>query len=148
MELMKSLSIAISLLFFLTGFTTDEVLTYEKALKRASEENKEVLLVFSGSDWCKPCILLRRNVLNSEDFKTYASGNLVVLDLDFPYKKSNQLPKEQQEHNERMAEKFNPNGAFPRVVLLDASGNQLGEIKTSKSIGPTEFIDQLKHLSQ
>ncbi len=148
MTFMRSLAIAFTALFILSGFTLDEGLSYEQALEKAATEKKNVLLVFSGSDWCKPCILLRRNVLDSEEFTTYATANLVVLDLDFPYKKSNQLPKDKQAHNERLAEKYNPRGAFPMVLVLDQTGEVKGQVQTSKTITPKQFVDQLKAISQ
>jgi hypothetical protein len=44
---------------------------------------------------------------------------------DFPRQKKNQLPKEKQELNDKLAEKYNPEGEFPYMVLLDAEGKVL-----------------------
>ena len=36
--------------------------TWKDATQKASAENKKIVLVFSGSDWCIPCIKLEKEV--------------------------------------------------------------------------------------
>ena len=56
--------------FLLIGITTKaqtskNVIWYkniEKAIEKATKENKQILVYFSGSDWCKPCIELKKKV--------------------------------------------------------------------------------------
>ena len=40
----------------------------ELALKTARQGNKDLLLLFTGSDWCPPCQKLEEEVLGQEDF--------------------------------------------------------------------------------
>lgn len=120
--------------------------TFESSLKQAQEENKKLILIFSGSDWCKPCILLKRTILDTDEFRDYAKDSLVVINLDFPYKKENQLPKEQKEQNDKLAEIYNPNGAFPRVLVIDYSRQIKGEVRYGKFMKPKEFIESLKSI--
>ena len=56
------------------------------AKKEASEQNKKVLLVFSGSDWCGPCIKLDKNVWQSDAFKAESKKNWILIKADFPKK--------------------------------------------------------------
>lgn len=100
---------------------------FEQAKTKAAEENKVILMSFQGSDWCGNCKRLEKVLFQSEDFKTYAAENLILLKLDFPMKKQNKLPEEQVKHNEALAEKYNPNGMFPKDLLLTATGEKLGE---------------------
>ena len=51
----------------------------EKALEIAKKEKKQVLIDFTGSDWCPPCIALKKNVFDSKEFKAYAKDNLVLV---------------------------------------------------------------------
>ena len=118
---------------------------YNAAMKQAKAEHKPVLMVFAGSDWCKPCILLNKEVWNTDAFARYAKDNLVLLELDFPRFKKNQLPAEQVKHNEQLAEKYNTEGMFPLVVLVDEDGKVIS--KTGyKTGGPEAYVQHLNKL--
>ncbi|WP_428666726.1 thioredoxin family protein [Runella sp.] len=100
---------------------------FEKAKAEAAQNNKYILLNFCGSDWCGPCIKLKKDIFESEDFQQYAEGHLVLVRADFPRQKKNQLETAQTAHNEALAEKYNPQGKFPFTLLLDANGKVLKE---------------------
>lgn len=95
---------------------------FETAKATASRENKYILLNFSGSDWCAPCIELKKEVFESEAFSALAKSKLILLRADFPRAKKNQLSKELTKHNEALAEQYNSAGIFPLTILLDAHG--------------------------
>ena len=116
---------------------------YETALSIAKLEHKTIMLYFSGSDWCKPCILLRREVFDTEAFQEYAKGNLVPVKLDFPRLKKNRLPEEQIQQNEALAMRFNHEGAFPSVVFLDADEHVI-EKSGYRSGGPDEYVSYVE----
>lgn len=99
----------------------------DASLKDAKANNKLVLLYFSGSDWCGPCIKLKKDVYENNEFQTFASKNLILVKADFPRLKKNQLSKEQTALNEKMAEKYNSKGKFPLSILLDSNGKILKE---------------------
>ena len=94
----------------------------EKAKSEAKSENKFILLNFSGSDWCGPCIRLRKEIFDNEIFMQYAHENLVLVNADFPRLKKNMLSKEQQKQNDALANTYNSEGAFPLTLLLDKNG--------------------------
>jgi len=94
----------------------------ENAKKTAKEKHELILLNFSGSDWCGPCILMRREYLESDIFTTMAKDNLVLVNADFPRKKKNIPSAETVTQNEALAEKYNKEGNFPLTLLLDADG--------------------------
>lgn len=110
------------------------------------DSSKAKLMVFSGSDWCKPCIMLKQSILQSNEFQTYETSELDLIEVDFPYKKKNLLPKTKALHNEKLAEKYNPDGVFPKVILFDADDNIVGLIKYQKNMSPENFIDQISTL--
>jgi thiol-disulfide isomerase/thioredoxin len=62
------------------GWLTD----YATAVAQAKKEGKVVLLDFTGSTWCPPCMLMKKRVFESDEFKRYAAEKLVLLELDFP----------------------------------------------------------------
>ena len=102
-------------------------LNFTEAIALAESDHKMILLNFSGSDWCGPCIKLKKEVFESSAFEQYASENLVLVRADFPRQKKNQLDKTQVEKNEALAEKYNPKGLFPLTVLIDSKGNIVKE---------------------
>ena len=56
----------------------------QAALEKAKQENKAVLVNFTGSDWCIWCKRLSDEVFTQSDFKTYADKNLILVMIDFP----------------------------------------------------------------
>jgi thioredoxin-related protein len=125
------------------GYSQNWKTNFQEAKNEAMEQNKNILLVFSGSDWCAPCIKLDKDVWKSEAFKTEAKKCWVIYKADFPKKKANQLPVELVENNNKLAEKYNKNGSFPLVILLDKTGKVLG-MTGFKNIATLDYI-QLIH---
>ncbi|MEO8439214.1 MAG: thioredoxin family protein [Spartobacteria bacterium] len=115
---------------------------YEAAKAQARSENKMLLMLFTGSDWCPPCIMLHRQVFSQPEFADYAAKNLVLLEVDFP--RTKELSAEQKTANEKLANRFGIYG-FPTVVVLDQSGKKLGDLGYMPG-GPKEFIAALKKL--
>lgn len=115
---------------------------FEDAKATAAKENKNIVLVFSGSDWCAPCMKLDKVVWQSEEFKKESEKNWVTYKADFPKKKVNQLTLELTEANKKLAEKYNKNGSFPLVVLLDKSGKVIG-MTGFKNVPATDYIKLL-----
>ena len=119
---------------------------FEKAKQTALSENKFILLNFSGSDWCGPCIRLHKEIFESTVFEKYASESLVLLNADFPRLKKNQLSKEQQKKNDLLAETYNQEGSFPLTLLLNAEGKILKKWDGLPKGSPEEFTKQVKLL--
>ncbi len=116
---------------------------WQTAKSLAQKENRPIILVFSGSDWCAPCIKLDKKIWQSEDFKAYAKDHYVMLKADFPRRKKNRLPEAQQAKNEKLAEIYNPNGNFPLVVVLNAKGKVLGTTGYKRRLTPNDYIKLL-----
>ena len=116
---------------------------FEQAKQQAKQENKLILLNFSGSDWCGPCIKLHRDVFEASVFQDFAKQNLVLINADFPRLKKNQLSKAQITQNEALAERYNPKGIFPLTLLLDADGKVLKTWEGNNGIQPDSFIEQI-----
>jgi thioredoxin-related protein len=136
----------ISILFFFTisvFYAQNWQTNFEEAKMIASKENKNIVLVFSGSDWCAPCMKLEKNIWMSDVFKAESEKNWVTYKADFPKKKVNQLAPELTEQNKKLAEKYNKGGSFPLVVLLDPNGKVLG-MTGFKNVSAEEYI-QLLH---
>ncbi len=118
---------------------------FEEAKAEALKENKKILLVFQGTDWCAPCIKLEKDVWETEVFKSYAKENYVLVKAEFPRKKKNALPTEQQEKNNKLAEKYNSKGYFPLVVVFNSKGEVIGEAGYKK-LSAEDYIKHLESL--
>jgi thioredoxin-related protein len=144
---MKKVFISLFIFAFQISFAQNWHLNFEEAKKQSDEQNKLILLVFSGSDWCAPCIKLEKNIWQSEVFKNEADSNWILVKADFPRKKANELSKEQKLHNAKLAEKYNKEGSFPLVILLDKNGKILGKMGF-KNMGPEEYIKTIHSLEK
>ena len=133
------------LLLLLTSFASTSMCgqfwhtDYSEAQKLAEAGGKPIVLVFQGSDWCAPCIKLDREVWSQPEFRDYAASHLVMLKADFPRRSKNALASDQAKANAALAERYNRNGIFPLMVVLDKSGKVLGETSYQK-IGPEGYI--------
>jgi thioredoxin-related protein len=130
--------------FLVFSFSNAQKITnhFEEIQKNAKQLNKNILIIFSGSDWCAPCIKLDRNVFQTETFKKTAIENWIVVKADFPRKKANQLTKEQTENNRILAEKYNKEGSFPLVVLINHDGKVIKKMGF-KNCSVQEYIQEL-----
>lgn len=113
----------------------------QEAFRMSSETNKPVLLVFAGSDWCANCIRFEKKILSATDFQAFAHENLVILKADFPQRTS--LSAALQEQNASLAEKYNPKGEFPYLLLLTPGKSVLSSLVFSNQ-SPSEFITEIK----
>lgn len=123
----------------------DWISDMKQAQVQAKQENKHILLNFSGSDWCAPCIQLKKEVFESNEFKQLADGKWVLVRADFPRLKKNQLPADQQAKNNFLAERYNPLGKFPLTLLLDAEGKVIATWEGFPS-SKNKFLSELSRL--
>ncbi len=116
--------LALALCVAALSFTTWQP-DFQKARKQAKQNHQLILLNFSGSDWCGPCIRMKKEIFESPVFSSFADSNLVLVNADFPRSKKHQLGKAQQEQNDKLAEIYNPSGKFPLTLLVDEEGKVL-----------------------
>lgn len=111
------------------------------ALQLAKAQNKCVLMLFDGSDWCPASAWVYHNILSKDDFKAYAQEHLVLVLVDFPkhLPQSNELKKA----NWKLSEKFNIH-SYPTFVLLNSDGKRLGGTLGTQLISPKAFINKLE----
>ena len=134
---MKLLAIYILLAFTTSATWLDD---FSVAKKEAVEQHKLILINFSGSDWCGPCIRLRKEILESATFENYAADKLVLVRADFPRQKKNQLSSQQVKLNEALADKYNTEGKFPYTLLVDENGKILKTWDGFPGETPDQFV--------
>lgn len=116
------------------GWETD----VDVAIKRAKKENKAVMIEFTGSDWCPPCIAMNKNVFSKDEFFKEASKDFILVHLDFP-QKDPELAKK----NLPMHEKYKVPG-YPFVVLLDSEGKQFSAFPAVMYPDVDKFLNAIK----
>lgn len=141
---MKLLLTLLLLSSLMNGYSEGNKLTL--AEQKAQAEHKLVLLNFSGSDWCGPCIRMHKEVFQSESFKQYSNDHLIMVNADFPRLKKHQLTPEQQQENDGLAEKYNTEGVFPFTLLLDCKGNVIYTWKGFYDQGAEAYTNEVKML--
>ena len=109
------------------------------ALGQAEQEGKLVLVDFTGSDWCSACIVLRRTVLDTPEFREFAADKFVLMEVDLPLDEG--MNPELHRRNEEIAKRYGV-GGFPTVMVLDPQGRVMGGFQGSLS--PDAARAQLK----
>ena len=92
----------------------------QAAMKQAEKQNKDILMDFTGSDWCIWCTRLSKEVFNTEDFQKEVPKNFILVELDFPQDAS-KISAETKKQNEEWSQKLGVEG-FPTIFLTDAKG--------------------------
>ena len=123
---MKSLIYIFSFFFLFPSIETETMskiewqTDYESVLEQAKKDKKNVLVFFTGSDWCPPCIQLKKDLFETEEFKE-VSSEYVLLYVDFPRNKDLLTP-EQYAQNKSLITKYNKKGVFPLMTVLSSNG--------------------------
>jgi thiol-disulfide isomerase/thioredoxin len=117
---------------------------FNQALAQARADDKTVLLHFTGSDWCPWCIKFDHEVLETDQFATYAQNKLELVLVDFPRTKPQDDALKQA--NRALADRYHVTG-YPTFVLVNYAGNELGRQVGYAGGGPSAFIAELERFS-
>jgi protein disulfide-isomerase len=138
----KILPFLILILASLTWIHADWTTDYKAALAQAKEQNKLVLLDFTGSDWCPPCQLLDKEVFSTASFKEFVAKSFIPVTVDFPVNKK--LPPALAQQNDQLQEQFEIMGP-PTLIVVDADGKERGRILGYRpGSGPQAVIEKLQ----
>jgi thioredoxin-related protein len=113
------------------------------AFSLAARDGKHILLVFSGSDWCIPCIQFEKGILLDSGFQHYAKESLIILRADFPQKRT--ISKSLQLQYDALADQFDAAGAFPQIVVLGPDKKLLGTLSFAHQ-SPADFAGEIRQL--
>ncbi len=107
----------------------------EAGIAQAKKEGKSVLVEFTGSDWCPPCIMMQKNVFSKSEFVSAASKSYVLVIIDQPNK-----DKELAKKNAPLFQKYKIN-SVPHVVLLDGSGKEFHRFNPTEAPTVKGFLE-------
>ncbi len=112
---------------------------FNKAKEIAQKENKNILIFFTGSDWCGLCKSLDKDFFASEKFKKIATKNLVLYKADFPRRTDLVSPKQKQ-INEELDKKYSKSRrkrVFPTIIIADKNGKEISYLESYNYIHDT-----------
>jgi protein disulfide-isomerase len=98
--------------------------SYDAALKQSKKTGRPILVDFTGSDWCRYCVMLEDEVFSKPAFRKWAKDRVVLLRLDFPRAKPQ--PKAVAKANQDIAMRYRITG-FPTILFLTANGDVVGK---------------------
>jgi thioredoxin-related protein len=117
----------------------------DDAVKVASDKNRKILLFFSVADHCDTCETLERNVFETPEFASYAASQFELVKLDFS-KVEMKATEEDFERNLLLIERYNKDGFFPLVVILNKDGRVAGKTGPYEGEGAVDYIRMLSSL--
>lgn len=113
------------------------------AQAQASQTTRPVLMLFTGSDWCPPCMALEKYVMGTTEFATYASNNVVLFKVDFP--EHHKQSDAEKERNEKLRVQYNVEG-YPTLVFLGPDGREVGRNSGTEFEKPADLIQRLEQI--
>ncbi|WP_103866050.1 thioredoxin family protein [Aquimarina sp. I32.4] len=134
-------------LFGFIGFSQQEskdivwLQDFDLAKKEAKANKKSILMYFSGSDWCRPCKLLKEDFFDHKKFSNYKK-DFVFLLIDIP-RNNDLLTDKQREQNYSLLNDYNDNKSFPLVLILSSKGKILDKISGYSSLRNPKFHFEL-----
>ncbi|NDI99807.1 thioredoxin family protein [Flavobacterium sp. LaA7.5] len=119
---------------------------FDAAKNKAAAEKKNILLLFTGSDWCERCTELERKVWQSPEFKAEAEKSWILLRAEFPEKKGIPDPVDVNNMNMILTERYNRNGFFPYIVILNKYGRVIGRTGYEEFDTAKEYLTLFKNI--
>jgi len=101
-------------------------LDYDTAMKEAQKTDKNLLVYFTGSDWCAPCKMLKKDLFETAEFRE-ASEDYVMLYIDIP-RNRDLLSTEQMAHNKALLPRLNKRNVFPLFTVLNSKEKELDKL--------------------
>jgi thiol-disulfide isomerase/thioredoxin len=133
---------------FTSAFAGGEGWTHDfaAARKQAADEKKDLLIDFTGSDWCGWCERLNEQVFIHAPFKAGVKDKFVLVELDYPQKPENvaKLSDETKAQNKELQAKYSING-YPTILLCDAEGRPYASTGFQRG-GPEKYVTHLDEL--
>ena len=116
---MKKILTIIFLSISLNSYSQDKQIAWitdvNEAITLSVKTQKPILFFFTGSDWCGWCIRLQKAVFSKKEFYSWASDNVIPVELDFPRRKKISVELERQ--NRELANIFGVRG-YPTVWFV------------------------------
>lgn len=131
------LALALTLGFLSVNAQEQEWYTdFNKAIEQSTATKKPMMLFFTGSDWCGWCMRLQKEVFKTTEFTTWATENVILVELDFPRRK--EQPQEIKTQNAQLGAALKVKG-YPTVWFVTAEKTAEGKISLN-ALGNTGYV--------
>ncbi len=117
---------------------------FDKAVTVAKEQKKDLLVDFTGSDWCGWCIKLNKEVFDHDVFREGIAANYVLVSLDFPRGEEPKSKVPNPERNQELKAKYAISG-FPTILLMNSDGLVYGQTGYQEG-GPEAYLKHIEEL--
>lgn len=141
----KLLALALLACISIQVTAADWMTDLDKAVALAKKENKLVFIDFTGSDWCPPCIKLKKDVLSTTEFAKYAKDKFVLVELDYP--RSKEQSDDLKAANSKLQKEFGIRG-FPTVLILDGERKEVLRKVGFGGLTTAEYLKQFEGLKK
>ena len=115
----------------------------DEAYKLSKETGKPILANFTGSDWCGWCRRLTASVFSKPAFKKWADENVILLELDYPKRKT--LPEDIRNQNASLQQAFKIRG-FPTIWVFNLDQDEKGQFNI-EGLGQTGYRKSVKEFT-
>ena len=115
----------------------------DEAYKLSKETGKPILANFTGSDWCGWCRRSTASVFSKPAFKKWADDNVILLELDYPKRRT--LPEEIRNQNASLQQAFKVRG-FPTIWVFNLDQDEKGQFNI-EGLGQTGYRKTVKEFT-
>ena len=100
-----------------------EAADLDAAKAQATQEKRDIMVDFTGTDWCTACIHLRTKIIDSAAFNKAYGEKFVLVSVDFPRTPElvARIPDDEKRKRENLLTSYRIEG-LPGVVLMDEKG--------------------------
>lgn len=118
------------------------LIDYDEAKVLADEQDKPLVILFTGSDWSKSSIAFQREIYPHEVFQNWVKQKVVLLHADLPRKA---IDPKLREQNRALAKKYEVS-AYPAIIFIKPhSDTVIGRLKHD-SRGPASWVERAQEL--
>ncbi|MCE2789736.1 MAG: thioredoxin family protein [Saprospiraceae bacterium] len=109
----------------------------DEAFEISKKSGKPIMANFTGSDWCGWCKRLTADVFSKEELKKWAAQHVVLLELDFPRRKT--IPQEIVAQNQSLQQAFKVTG-YPTVWVFNLQKDPATKQYSIEALGKTGYM--------
>lgn len=113
------------------------IVSLDEAYEISQKTGKPIMANFTGSDWCGWCKRLDAAVFSKPEFKKWADNNIVLLELDFPRRKT--IPDHIRQQNHELQNAFQVRG-YPTVQVFNLTKNLQTDQFNIEALGKTGYV--------